>query len=234
MKLPLSQLSSEKLLVSPSVLACNFANLGDELAGIEAGGADMVHLDIMDGHFVPNITIGPPVIAALRPCSALPFDVHLMLSDPGRYIEPFIEAGADHITLHIESDGDMRDMIRAIHGAGCSAGITLCPKTPASALLDVLPEVDMVLVMSVQPGFGGQKFDRSQLEKISEIRRMLNDMGRRNVHIEVDGGITTDNIADAARAGANVIVAGTAIFRNPLGIPSAIRIMHDAQAVLPR
>ena len=155
-KHPLSEFKNNRLLVSPSVLACNFANLADELEAAEQAEADMIHLDVMDGHFVPNITFGPPVVAAIRKCTRLPFDVHLMLVHPDRYVEPFAAAGADHITFHIESECDHLAVVKRIHELGCSAGITLNPGTPASALEAVLPAVDMVLVMSVEPGFGGQ------------------------------------------------------------------------------
>ena len=232
-KHPLSEFKNNRLLVSPSVLACNFANLADELEAAEQAEADMIHLDIMDGHFVPNITFGPPVVAAIRKCTRLPFDVHLMLVHPDRYVEPFAAAGADHITFHIESECDHLAVVKKIHELGCSAGITLNPGTPASALEAVLPTVDMVLVMSVEPGFGGQKFQPEMLRKTTEIYRMLRKIGS-HAHIEIDGGITHDNVRDAAAAGANVIVAGTAVFRSAEGIRTAIAELHEAQKSLPK
>lgn len=232
-KKTLSLFSRYSLLVSPSVLASDYSNLASELHKIERGGADMVHLDIMDGHFVPNISFGPGVVAALRPCTRLPFDVHLMLSEPARYTDQFIKAGADHITFHIESEGDPAELIRHIHETGCSAGITLRPGTPAEALQPVIGDVDMVLVMTVEPGFGGQKFDIAQFDKIRKIRAMLDVAGNTEAHIQVDGGVTRDNVNDIAAAGANVIVAGTAIFRSPSGVTAAIQAINEAAAFLP-
>ncbi len=232
-KHPLSEFKNNRLLVSPSVLACNFAELAAELQAAEQAEADMIHLDIMDGHFVPNITFGPPVVASMRKCTRLPFDVHLMLVHPDRYVEPFAKAGADHITFHIESECDPLAVARQIHEQGCSAGITLNPGTPASALEAVLPEIDMVLVMSVEPGFGGQKFQPEMLRKTTEIYDMLRRIGSR-AHIEIDGGITHDNVRAAAAAGANVIVAGTAVFRASEGIRAAIAELHEAQKSLPK
>ena len=232
-KHPLSEFKNNRLLVSPSVLACDFARLGAELEAAEEAEADMIHLDIMDGHFVPNITLGPPIVASMRKYTGLPFDVHLMLVHPDRYVEPFAKAGADHITFHIESECDPAAVIRQIHAQGCSAGITLKPGTPASALEPVLADVDMVLVMSVEPGFGGQKFQPEMLRKTSEIYAMLRKIGS-HAHIEIDGGITHDNVREAASAGANVIVAGTAVFRAPEGIRAAVAELHEAQKSLPR
>ena len=232
-KHPLSEFKNNRLLVSPSVLACDFARLGAQLEEAEQAEADMIHLDIMDGHFVPNITLGPPIVASMRKYTGLPFDVHLMLVHPDRYVEPFAKAGADHITFHIESDCDPAAVIRQIHEQGCSAGITLKPGTPASALEPVLADVDMVLVMSVEPGFGGQKFQPEMLRKTSEIYAMLRKIGS-HAHIEIDGGITHDNVREAASAGANVIVAGTAVFRAPEGIRAAVAELHEAQKSLPK
>ena len=232
-KHPLSEFKNNRLLVSPSVLACDFARLGAQLEEAEQAEADMIHLDIMDGHFVPNITLGPPIVASMRKYTGLPFDVHLMLVHPDRYVEPFAKAGADHITFHIESECDPAAVIRHIHAQGCSAGITLKPGTPASALEPVLADVDMVLVMSVEPGFGGQKFQPEMLRKTSEIYAMLRKIGS-HAHIEIDGGITHDNVRDAAAAGANVIVAGTAVFRAPEGIRAAVAELHEAQKSLPK
>ena len=232
-KHPLSEFKNNRLLVSPSVLACDFARLGAQLEEAEQAEADMIHLDIMDGHFVPNITLGPPIVASMRKYTGLPFDVHLMLVHPDRYVEPFAKAGADHITFHIESDCDPAAVIRQIHAQGCSAGITLKPGTPASALEPVLADVDMVLVMSVEPGFGGQKFQPEMLKKATEIYKMIRRIGS-HAHIEIDGGITRDNVCEVAAAGVNVIVAGTAVFRAPEGIRAAVTELHAAQKVLPK
>ena len=232
-KHPLSEFKNDRLLVSPSVLACDFACLARELEAAEQAGADMIHLDIMDGHFVPNITFGPPIVASMRKYTSLPFDVHLMLVHPEQYVEPFAKAGADHITFHIESECDPHAVVRRIHELGCSAGITLNPGTPASMLESVLQEVDMALVMSVEPGFGGQKFQPEMLRKTAEIYRMLRRIGS-HAHSEIDGGITHDNVREAAAAGANVIVAGTAVFRAKEGIRAAVAELHDAQKALPK
>ena len=232
-KHPLSEFKNNRLLVSPSVLACDFACLASELEAAEQAEADMIHLDIMDGHFVPNITFGPPVVASMRKYTLLPFDVHLMLVHPDRFVVPFAQAGADHITFHIESECDPHGMVRLIHEQGCSAGVTLKPGTPASALEAILPEIDMVLVMSVEPGFGGQKFQPEMLKKAAEIHRMIRKIGSR-AHIEIDGGITRDNVCEAAAAGVNVIVAGTAVFRAREGIRAAVAELHDAQKALPK
>lgn len=227
-KRPLSRFDFRRLYVSPSMLASDFSRLADQLELIESAGADFVHLDVMDGVFVPNITVGPAVVEAMRPHSNLPFDVHLMIVDPIRYVDDFAKAGADHITFHVESEGDPVRTIEAIRKAGCSAGITLKPATPASALAPFLSMVDMVLVMSVEPGFGGQSFQPEQLEKAKEIRSMLRAIGSR-AHIEMDGGLGAGNVRDAARAGVNVVVAGTAVFRAKEGVSGAVAALHDAQ-----
>ncbi len=230
---PLQNLSSKKLLVSPSVLAADFANLGRELSEIEQGGADMVHLDVMDGHFVPNLTIGPALVSAVRKHTTLPFDVHLMLSDPLKYVDSFVKAGADHITFHIESDSNPEDTIQAIHAAGLSAGLTLKPGTPVEALFPYLTKVEMILIMTVEPGFGGQKFMRDQLAKVRTVDAELKKL-RHSAHIQVDGGLDAGNVQEAASAGANVIVAGTSVFRNPSGKTAAIGVLHEAEQFLPR
>ena len=232
MTTPLNTLSSKKLLVSPSMLASDFAALGAELKAIEAGGADMVHLDVMDAHFVPNLTIGPALIASLRKHSALPFDVHLMMTDPLPYIGAFAKAGSDHITFHIEADSDIAETLKAIHDAGLSAGLTLKPGTPVETLFPYLNDVEMVLVMTVEPGFGGQKFMADQLEKVRKLRAELDRTGNTACHIQVDGGLDSSNVEAAAAAGANVIVAGTSVFKHKNGIPCAIAELHQAQQVL--
>lgn len=233
MTTPLHTLSNRKLLVSPSVLAADFARLGEELRAIEAGGADMVHLDVMDAHFVPNLTIGPALIASLRKHSMLPFDVHLMISDPLKYVDAFVTAGADHITFHIESESDPAETIAAIHNAGLSAGLTLKPGTPVETLFPYLKDVEMALVMTVEPGFGGQKFMQDQLSKVRALHNELKRIGH-DCHIEVDGGLGKANVAIAAEAGANVIVAGTSVFRHPNGAAAGIAELHAAEPILPK
>jgi ribulose-phosphate 3-epimerase len=205
-KQPLTSLPGKALYIAPSILAADFSRLGDELRQATVGGADMVHIDIMDGHFVPNLSMGPGVVQAIRPVTDLPFDVHLMLSEPGRYLEPFVAAGADHITLHVESRGDLPAIIAEIHRLGCSAGLTLRPGTPAIALA----------------GFGGQSFMAGQLPKIAAIRRMMQERGREDMLLQVDGGIAGKTAPQVILAGANVLVAGSSVFNAPNGIQNAI------------
>jgi ribulose-phosphate 3-epimerase len=219
---PLTELSPRAILTAPSVLAADFARLGEELTAVSEAGADMIHLDIMDAHFVPNLSMGPPVVQALRNITETPFDVHLMLTDPGDYIQPFVAAGADHITIHVESNGDLHAILRDIRAAGCSTGITLRPGTPAADLKPYLAEVDMVLVMTVEPGFGGQSFRADQVPKIREIRDLL-DAQDRPVHLQVDGGLNAETGRTVVEAGANVLVAGSSVFRAPQGVAQALR-----------
>lgn len=198
--------------IAPSVLASDFSCLGDECRRVEAGGADMVHLDVMDGHFVPNITFGAPVIKALRPHSALCFDAHLMISEPFDYIDDFADAGVDSITFHVECESDVAKTLDKIAAAGCRAALSIKPKTPAEAVFPYLDKVSMILVMTVEPGFGGQAFIPETLEKIKALRREINGRGL-GVEIQVDGGINLQTVAEVAAAGADVYVAGSALFR---------------------
>lgn len=203
--------SLPKKLIAPSILSADFARLGDEIEAIEKGGADWVHVDVMDGHFVPNITIGPPVVASVRKITGLPLDVHLMIDDPDKFIVPFAEAGADIITVHVEAATHLHRSIQFIRDQGCKAGVSLNPATPLSALDYVLSELDMVLIMSVNPGFGGQKFIPTVLPKIQRLRELILERGA-EAEIEVDGGMNTNTISEAAAAGANIFVAGNAVF----------------------
>lgn len=199
-------------LIAPSILSADFARLGEEVGAVLAAGADWVHFDVMDGRFVPNITIGPPVCKAVRAITDAPIDVHLMIVEPERYVDGFIDAGADVVTVHVEVSTHLHRTVQAIKGRGARAGVTLNPATHESTLDYVLDEVDMVLVMSVNPGFGGQSFVDSSLRKIEAIRETAVRRGL-ELDIEVDGGVKVDNIRRVADAGANIFVAGSAIFR---------------------
>lgn len=197
--------------IAPSILSADFAKLGEEIRAIEKAGADYIHIDIMDGHFVPNLTIGPAVVAALRPYSALPFDVHLMVSPVDPYIAPFAKAGADILTVHPEAGPHLHRTLQLIKSHGKKAGVSLNPGTPIAAIENVFDDIELILVMTVNPGFGGQSFLRSQLAKIHALRKKIDASGR-TIDLEVDGGINAKTAADAVAAGADLLVAGTATF----------------------
>ena len=206
----------QKTKIAPSILSADFAQLGVEVAGITAAGADYIHVDVMDGHFVPNLTIGPMVVKALRPHSKLPFDVHLMIAPVDPFVPEFAAAGADIITFHPEAGAHPHRTVQLIKSLGKKAGVSLNPATPIAAVDYLLSEVDLVLVMSVNPGFGGQKFIPAALEKIKELRRRIDavsaSQGGRPIDLEVDGGINAENVAATVAAGADTLVAGTAVF----------------------
>lgn len=199
-------------LIAPSILSADFARLGEEVRAIDAAGADWIHIDVMDGHYVPNLTIGPAVVKALRPHTGKPFDVHLMISPVDHYLEAFAEAGADHLTIHPEAGPHIHRSLQAVKALGKQAGVVLNPGTPVDTLDYVFDMVDLVLVMSVNPGFGGQSFIRSQLGKIEAVRRMIEDSGR-SIRLEVDGGVDPQTARDCVSAGADVLVAGSATFK---------------------
>lgn len=197
--------------ISPSILSSDYGNLSSELKRMEACGADMLHIDVMDGHFVPNITLGAPIVKCIRKSSTLPFDVHLMISDPYKYIPDFVNAGSDIITFHAEADSDIEKTIDLILASGKKAGLSVKPKTPVEAVYPYLDKLSMVLVMTVEPGFGGQLFMEDMMPKVSAVRSEIDRRGL-DVDIQVDGGINKDTISIAAKAGANVFVSGNAIF----------------------
>jgi ribulose-phosphate 3-epimerase len=202
----------QRIRIAPSILAADFAKLGEEVGAAAAAGADYIHVDVMDGHFVPNITVGPPVVAALRKMTRLPFDVHLMIAPVDPFIPAFAEAGADIVTVHPEAGPHLHRTLQLIRSLGKKAGVALNPATPVEAVTHVLGEVDLVLAMTVNPGFGGQTFIARQLDKIAALRALI-DAGGREVDLEVDGGVNDETAPKAIAAGADVLVAGTAVFR---------------------
>lgn len=216
--------------ISPSILAADFSKLGEEISAVASAGADLIHIDVMDGHFVPNLTIGPGVIKDLRKVTKLPFDVHLMISPVDPFLQEFVDAGAQIITVHPEAGPHLHRTLQTIRAAGVKAGVALNPATPASVIEPVLGDIDLVLVMSVNPGFGGQAFIRSQLKKIEQLRSMINKAGV-NVDIEVDGGVDANTAPDVISAGANMLVAGSAVFKNgPEAYAENIRALRGSGA----
>lgn len=218
-----------KFLIAPSIIASDFTHLADEISVIESAGADWLHMDIMDGHFVPTITVGPLFVQACKRATKLPIDAHLMISDPDQYLEVFAKAGANNITVHVETCPNLLQTIQKIKSLGCTAGVTLNPATPASALDSVLPLVDLVLVMSVKPGYSGQSFMPEMISKVEEIRNKLNAL-RSNAYLEVDGGISAETLPLMYKAGANVFVAGSAVFGHPQGAGEGIRVLRQCVA----
>ena len=197
--------------IAPSILSADFSRLADEISAVEAGGATVLHVDVMDGHFVPNITIGLPVVKSLRKATRMTIDCHLMIEEPSRYAVKFVEAGADMVSVHVEADVHLNRTLTAIREAGGKSGIAINPATPLVALEEALPYADYVLIMSVNPGFGGQKFIPESIDKVRRLRRMIEDRGLRT-RIEIDGGIDASNIADVIESGAEILVAGSAVY----------------------
>ena len=218
---------SRRIKLAPSILSADFSRLGEQVAEVTKAGADYIHVDVMDGHFVPNITIGAPVVASLRSWTDLPLDVHLMIEQPEAHISQFAEAGADIITVHVEAATHLHRLVEAIKELGVRAGVSLNPATPISSLDEVLPLLDLVLVMTVNPGFGGQAFIGSMMGKIARLRKVLDDRQAR-AELEVDGGITATIAPKVAEAGAEVLVAGAAIFGSKQGAGKALREMRKA------
>ena len=217
--------------IAPSILSADFARLAEEVARVEEAGADWLHIDVMDGHFVPNLTVGPPIVEALRKVTALPLDVHLMMTNPDAFIGEFAEAGADYLTVHVEACPHLHRTVQSIKERGVKAGVTLNPATPAGTLSEIVRDADLILIMSVNPGFGGQKFIPSSLRKIAEVRALI-DRTQSRALLEVDGGVKPDNVAEILAAGAEVLVAGSAVFSSHdyAAAITALRAGHEPAA----
>jgi ribulose-phosphate 3-epimerase len=216
----------KKIKIAPSVLSANFSNLRDQISAVEKGGADWIHLDIMDGHFVPNITFGPIVVQSIRSCTKLPLDAHLMIESPDRYLENFREVGVDRLTVHVEACTHLHRTIQKIKDLGMKAGVSLNPATHISSIVEIFPFVDQILVMTVNPGFGGQKFIESTLKKIEKISSMI-EQSEREIELEVDGGVDTKNAHSLMEAGTTALVAGYSIFSQK-NITQAVRLLRTA------
>ena len=229
MRKKITEFKNDVLLTAPSILAADFAELGADIKRIDEAGADILHIDIMDGHFVPNISMGPPVVKSIRKTTDMPFDVHLMITEPQKYSESFAKAGADHITFHLEANGDPKETINLIRSLGCTVGLCVKPKTAAKLVFPFLAMVDMILVMTVEPGFGGQSFMADMMPKVREIRDAIT-AEKLDTHLEVDGGIDADTVSKAREAGANVMVAGTSVFRHPEGARFALESLKNPKS----
>jgi ribulose-phosphate 3-epimerase len=217
---------SQKYILAPSILSADFLHLGEQIAACEAAGADWIHVDVMDGHFVPNLTMGPFIVEACRRATELPLDVHLMVESPERLLEAFAKAGASHLTVHVETCPNLHRTLQEIKALGCAAGVTLNPDTPVEAIEPVLPMVDLVLVMTVQPGYTSQAFLPETMPKVAAIRRALDVLGS-SVWLEVDGGISAQTLPEVWKAGANAFVAAHAVFDYPKGIAAGIEALRE-------
>ncbi|MFB0557279.1 MAG: ribulose-phosphate 3-epimerase [Dehalococcoidia bacterium] len=219
-------MSGNQIKLAPSILSADFARLGEQIAEATKAGADYIHIDVMDGHFVPNITIGAPVVASLRSWTHLPLDVHLMIEQPERYISRFADSGADIITVHVEACPRLQQTIQVIKELGIKAGVALNPASPLSMVDEIMPQLDLILIMSVDPGFGGQAFIPETLEKISRLRRIL-DSRKVDAELEVDGGITINNASSIVKAGGRVLVVGTSVFNAKGGVSQALQKLRE-------
>jgi len=213
--------------IAPSILSCDFSRLADEIQTVESGGADWIHVDVMDGHFVPNITIGPIITAGARKATDLPLDVHLMIEQPDRYLEAFVDAGADWLTVHAEACTHLHRTVQRIRELGARAGVAINPATPLASLTDVVPYIDLLLVMSVNPGFGGQSYISASTAKVGDARTLLDEMGS-TAELEVDGGVDAGNVGELQAAGASVVVAGSAVYGHVDGAAAGVRLIRDA------
>ena len=224
-------MAGRTIRIAPSILSADFARLAEEVARVEEAGADWLHIDVMDGHFVPNLTVGPPIVEALRKVTTLPLDVHLMMTNPDAFIGEFAEAGADYLTVHVEACPHLHRTVQSIKERGVKAGVTLNPATPAGTLSEIVRDADLILIMSVNPGFGGQKFIPSSLRKIAEVRALI-DRTQSRALLEVDGGVKPDNVAEILAAGAEVLVAGSAVFSSHdyAAAITALRAGHEPAA----
>ncbi len=217
--------------IAPSLLSADFANLERDIKMVESGGCDVLHIDVMDGHFVPNITLGPVVLKDIKRVSSVPCDVHLMIENPGDYVDAFCDAGADYLTVHVEAATHLHRVIQQIKAKGVKAGVALNPHTPLSSIEEVIQNLDLILIMTVNPGFGGQKFIPNSLDKLRRLKKMLQERNLEHIEVEVDGGVKLDNIAEVAAAGADILVSGSGIFKatNPIEM---IGSMKEALGVM--
>jgi ribulose-phosphate 3-epimerase len=218
---------SKMIRIAPSILAADFTRLGEQLKQVEDGGGDLIHIDVMDGSFVPNITMGPLIVQAARRATRLPLDVHLMIVEPARHLEAFAKAGADRITVHVESNPHLHSLLMTINKLGCKAGVAINPHTPAEAIAEVIHMLDVILVMTVNPGFGGQKFIPETLAKLARLRAMIEQTGK-EIDLSIDGGINTQTAPTVVKAGATILVAGSAVFNTTQSVAENIAILRHA------